>query len=782
MFRKQRRKLKLKIKWLDIKISKYQKLLLFFAFIFWIIWIRLFYLQIIKHSEYNNLLVSQHYSISSLEPQRWNIYIEDENGHPISLTENINLYQLYVDPYIIWDSEKTSSLLTPILYKHFCDRYKLDKVDKLTCVKNVERFSWKKLIKEVSEIWTGALKNSIIEEDKKLDYITTWVLQQAIKEKLVSLVKKSYITKAYVWFFQDNSIIKKLKKANISGLEIINNYYVYVDLDKMNSLDITARQLTKILKSVDNKFNKWFFEKILNKRPKRYVKIVNFMNPLRINEIKKLKEKYKYTKENKVPLFHWIWFKKQPFRFYPNGSFLSHVIGYMNWKNWVWWIEEYFNDILKWKEGKIVWMNTPWIWKIGSSSLQIQKAEDGADIYLTVDYTLQKTVEEIIKRYYFTLKADNVSIVIMDPYNGQIKAMASYPNFNPNYWKDIYKVIPINSKYKFLVDPEEGKTYIDIPILIKSGSKLKIATSKERFDSKYKKYMFKNVLWPRTFLNQNIQAPYEPWSIFKVITEAIAIDTKDISLYDYYMDKWKIKVGPYTIKNVAKECMWYNTFLHALEWSCNVWMVKIIQKIGKDVYYNYLQELWFGKKTGIELANEEMWKISALEHFSKARFYNNSFGQWILVTPLQMAVSYSATVNGGYLVKPTLVNKIKYQNDENIIKKYIVDKVFAFRVSKDIIYALYSTIYRWDLIKLAIPWYTIWWKTWTSQLSYKWRYQKWVWWTIGSFVGIITKNNLKYVVAVKVSRPRTCQWWLCTAWDIFKDVAKFIIKYKWIEK
>jgi cell division protein FtsI/penicillin-binding protein 2 len=83
---------------------------------------------------------------------------------------------------------------------------------------------------------------------------------------------------------------------------------------------------------------------------------------------------------------------------------------------------------------------------------------------------------------------------------------------------------------------------------------------------------------------------------------------------------------------------------------------------------------------------------------------------------------------------------------------------------------------------LAIPGFTVWWKTWTSQLSFKWKYQRWIWWTIGSFVGIATKDNLKYVIAVKVSRPRQCQWWICTAWHIFRDVAKFIIKYDGIEK
>jgi hypothetical protein len=94
------------------------------------------------------LLISQHFSVSELQPERGNIYVEDKDNNPIALTENINLYQLYADPFIIWNKDKVAKLLTPILFKHFCDRYKLEKVDRLTCVKNVEKFTKQTFLKE----------------------------------------------------------------------------------------------------------------------------------------------------------------------------------------------------------------------------------------------------------------------------------------------------------------------------------------------------------------------------------------------------------------------------------------------------------------------------------------------------------------------------------------------------------------------------------------------------------------------------------------------------------
>ena len=749
----------------------------------WILRVRLFYLEVLSYDKYYNLLISQHFSVSELQPERGNIYVEDKDNNPIALTENINLYQLYADPFIIWNKDKVAKLLTPILFKHFCDRYKLEKVDRLTCVKNVEKFTKQTFLKEeeITQNLTWNFQNTDLEQTNNLNQITTWELLNAIQTRLEKLLEKGYITQAYLWFYNED-VINQLKHAKIEWLKIVNDNYVYIDLDQINNFDKTVNQLYKILHPKNPKITIKYLTRILNKRPKRYVKIADYVNPLRIDEVKKLKQKFKTEKQNQVPLLHWIGFSTQPYRYYPFWSFLAHVLWYVNNNKGVLWIEEYYNDILKWEKWQIMWMDTPWIGQIGSSSLKIKPAKNWANIYLTIDINIQKKLESLLKKYYYDLKADSISAVVMNPFNGQIVALAQYPTFNPNNWKQIYKIKPLTQEYNFLLTGDMWKTYVDIPILVEKNWKLKLATLAERQDPKLKKYIFKNLLGPRTFVDQVISSPYEPGSIFKTITEAIWIDSHIISLYDYYTDKGEIKVWPYTIRNVAKECKWYNTFLHALERSCNVWMVHIVLKIWKDIFYNYLQQLGLGKLTWIQLAWEEPWKISALEHFSLARFFNNSFWQWILTTPIQIAVAYSAMVNGGYLVKPTIVKKIK-DNDKIInFAKFIVDKIFSEKTSKDIIYALYSTIYNWDLIKLAIENFTIWGKTWTSQIAFKWKYQRWNGWTIGSFAWIVTKDNLKYVIVVRTDRPRKCQWWICSSGKIFHDLAKFIIEYEGIKK
>ena len=768
--------------------DKTTKLVVFFWVLFFILFMRLFYLQIVMYDDYKYLLYSQHYSQSFLKPKRWDIYLEDKNGSSISMTQNINMYELYVDPFIIYNKEKTVKILTPILYDHFCTRNLLEKPEPKVCIKNVESFIWKDIIeKKESEFylsgddefltWTSS-KASLVEETIENIEFNTWMVTALIYDRLNFLLEKAYIKNAYIWFFHDEMLLERLKNTGIAWLSV-SNWYVNVDLDKVKDISKTSQILSRFLITKDDIFTEAYLSKLLKTRPKRYVKLADFVDPVWIKSLKEEKKKYKDEKQNRVPLLHWVWFKKLPFRYYPYWSFLSSVIGYVDNNQWKWWVEEYYDSELRWKEWKIVWMNTPWIWQIVSNMFEIQQPANGASVYLTIDPTLQKKVEQIVQYYFVDLVADNISVVIIDPYNGDIKSMISYPNFDINQWKDVYNIQSLTKEYSYLVDDE---TFLWVPVLVKVWNILRVATVEERKDRNLKKYMFKNKYWPQVAINEVISLPYEPWSIFKILTLAIWIDTDTIDLYDYYQDNGKVKIWPYSISNIAKQCTWYHTFLHAIERSCNVWMVRIVQKLKRQIFYNYLENMWFGKLTWIQLKWEKRWAISALQKFSYARFFNNSFWQWLLVTPLQIALAYSATINGGYLLKPSIVKRIEYENKTIDNTKYIVDKVFSSKLADSIKHSLYTTIYEWDLINLAVTWFTLGWKTWTSQIAYLWKYQQWKWWTIWSFAWIVTKENLKYVVVVKVTRPRKCQWWICSAWEIYKDIAKFIIWYEKILK
>jgi cell division protein FtsI/penicillin-binding protein 2 len=266
-------------------------------------------------------------------------------------------------------------------------------------------------------------------------------------------------------------------------------------------------------------------------------------------------------------------------------------------------------------------------------------------------------------------------------------------------------------------------------------------------------------------------------------------------MYDFYNDTNEVKVWPYTIKNAdPKNCWWYNSFLHAFVYSCNVWMVRIaygdwtgkIFGIGKESFYNYLDKLGFGKLTNIELAGESEWFVENSSTVALSRYLNNSFGQWLLTTPLQVAAWYAPIVNWWYYVKPTIVEWVYDRKSENYIQnqKQVLGQIFKPETSDVLKNSLFNVLdqnpeLRWITL---IEWYNLGWKSWTSQISYRWKYQQGLWWTNASFVGIVTKDDPKYVVVIQIRRPRSSIWWWQTAGKVFWDIAKFLINYSLIVK
>jgi len=394
---------------------------------------------------------------------------------------------------------------------------------------------------------------------------------------------------------------------------------------------------------------------------------------------------------------------------------------------------------------------------------------------------IQKELESRIKYYKRALVADSIAVTILDPETWWIKAMANAPDFNPNQPEEIYQLRPLTYDERYLI---EDPTYTDIPIYLLSGEDLHQAFIDEREKTEVKKYVFKNYRWPQTFINKNIAYAYEPGSVFKTLTLAIGIDSDAFSMYDFYNDPWFVKIWPYTIANISKKCEWDNTYLHALEFSCNVWLVRMAQSMTKYIFYSYLKKLWFGSLTDIELAWEERGTLPDFNTVSLARFFNNVFGEGILATPLQVATAYAAAVNGGFYIQPTLVKAMYDPNQKEYLhlSRKKKGRVFKQSTSQDIKDALVSVIDNGQLGKVKKPWFSLWWKTGTSEITFKWKYKWWHGWTNGSFVGIVTAKDTKYVIAVQVRRPRSSPWWLDTAWKVFSSIADFLLAYDKIEE
>ncbi len=756
----------------------------------------MFYIQIIRHSYYDKLLNQQHVSETSLQAKRGNIFTDDKAEKHIQLTDNITMYNIFVDPKFIWDKTKFIDILTPVIYKHFCELYGMQAVTKIQCIKNIEQFTQTQIIPPQPQFFyygSGIISSWYYFYDQtwydlQLQQIISWFTLETtsnlIKTRLDRMIYIGIKPKNYIGFFANTNFLADLEKLNLDYVDIQSKNYIYILPDKVGNVSKDVIPLKNILETYWYLSNFPNLEKSFYKQENRYVKIISDANPLIAQDIKDLKLKYYQTRSNdRIPLLHWLWMESYIKRYYQYWSFLSNVLWFVDKSNNAYyWVEQYFDDVLRGKDGKIVGRASAWIGPVWANEFELDEAQDGNDIYLTIDIGIQKEAESIIEKYHDLLQDDSISVLVYNPFNGQVKASANYPSYNPNNYNDAFTLQALGPEYWYVID---DLSYIENPVYIKTWWEYRLATSYERIDTNIPKYIAKNGYGPQVLVDKNIAMAYEPWSVFKAFTVAIGLDTDEIRFYDPYNDPGKVKVGQFTIKNADEACLGDRNFLHAFVWSCNVWMVRIAQKLGKEIFYNYVDKLGFGKITWIEVANEDWWFVEWTTTVSDARFFNNTFGQWLLVTPIQLAAAYWAIVNGGYYVKPTLIKWIfdKKTNTYHATTTNITKQIFRPETAEALKVWLFSVMDQNPELKYAkVDGYQLWGKTGTSQISYKGKYMQWVWWTNGSFVGIITKDDPQYVIVIQVRRPRQNQWWFATAGKIFWDLAKFIINYSLIEQ
>ena len=792
----------------------------------------MFSLQVVQWEYYQDKLLDQHYTKSSLQAKRWNIYAQDKSGEKIKLTENIDLFALYVDPKHILDKKSLIQDLTPVLYEHFCVFYRLKEPTKLDCLENLQWFTKQKYLPEKRYIYymTGVVADEIAVQNYDSEYdaalqslyeIATpeWI-EAEIQTTLDEIIQIWFKPQNYLWNFEEFPwFVSELADMDLAYVEIVDDAYVYITPAQVTNRDRSARILNGLFDTYGITIDADVVsDRILLSQENRYVKIATDLNISLVDELQDKKELYREQRNELInkkreynqlkaeqdtgvavsipdeylavanteispyPAMYALWFEQSHTRYYPYETFMSHIIWYLDDAEQAFYgVEEYFDDLLAGIDGKIVWLATPWIGQIWSNNIVVDQPQNGSDVYLTIDPIIQKEVETIARDWHGYMAADSVAITILDPHTGKVKSLVNYPTYNPNSYADAYTMKPLTREDRFIVEDE---TRIDTPVFVMSGTQLLPATTDQRQDLTLKKYFFENYLWPQVFVDKNISYPYEPGSVFKSLALAIGIDSDAFSLYDFHSDPWFVEIGQYTIANISYICTGTHTFLHALEHSCNVGMVRMAQKMLKYAFYSYVDKLWFGKKTWIELANEEWWFIPDYNTVSVAWFFTNTYGAGMLATPLQMAAAYATLVNWWRYIKPTIVEAIYSQQKDRYIQLASQEKmkVFKTETSEDMKDALASVVRNGNLNEeLYFPGLSVWGKTGTSEIIYKGKFREGKWWTNTSFVWVTTAQDPRYIVSIQVRRPRSSQRWLDTAGLVFDKIADFLIAYDQIE-
>lgn len=420
-----------------------------------------------------------------------------------------------------------------------------------------------------------------------------------------------------------------------------------------------------------------------------------------------------------------IAFDKEIVRFYPEGPFLSQLLGFVGYKGDVrtglYGIEQAFNQYLSGTAGSLAQERAAGgAWIFGSRRDQTP-ARDGDTVLLTIDKTVQFKAESVIKEAVEHNSADSGSIVIMDPKTGAIVAMATYPTFDPN-------------DYSKVSDPS-------------------------------------------VYNNQITQGAYEPGSIFKPVTLAAALNEGKITAQTTYNDTGEVNVDGYTIENSDHKAHGTQTMTQALEQSLNTGMIYAKGTIGNKKFLDYVNKFGFGKDTGIEVM-ENAGDLSNLKNNIDVNYDTASFGQGLNITPIQMLQAYGAMANGGRMMKPYVVNaRITGDGKVEDTKPQEVGQPITVQTASTISAMLVNVVENGHGKKAAVKGFYVAGKTGTAQVPLKDGKGYDANNNIGSFAGYAPVEDPRFVMLVRVNHPRSVSFAESTAAPAFGTMAQFLLQY-----
>lgn len=339
-----------------------------------------------------------------------------------------------------------------------------------------------------------------------------------------------------------------------------------------------------------------------------------------------------------------IWFEDEYKREYPNGSLACDVIGFTRSDNaGQYGLEEYYNDILCGTNGRQYgYLND-------DSNLERTTipAIDGYDIQTTIDGNIQSIVEKYLLEFNEEYKdavrpgngAHNVGCIIMEVNTGNILAMASYPNYDLN-------------------DTRNTENLIGMPELDEKNQRTGEYLTADMIRAMDDETMYRHLdaLWK----NFCIVDTYEPGSVSKPFTVAAALETGAITGEEKFNCEGRLEVGDYKIKCHQIYGDGYISVAEGIERSCNVVLMNVAFKLGKDRFVDFQHLFGFGLKTNIDLAGESRTAslVYNKDNIRQTELATCSFGQGFNASMIQVITGFCSLINGGYYYEPHVVSRI----------------------------------------------------------------------------------------------------------------------------
>lgn len=424
----------------------------------------------------------------------------------------------------------------------------------------------------------------------------------------------------------------------------------------------------------------------------------------------------------------------EPMRFYPQGITAAQVVGALNLNGeGISGIEAYYDQILRGTEGRVEGEFDPARNPIATSLSRTLPPQDGANLQLTIDPFIQQVAERELKQAVDEQNADGGTIIVLDPRTGAILAMASWPFFDPNRWQEY---------------PPE--------------------------------------VYGR---NPAIGVVYEPGSTFKMFTASAALSSGAVTTSTTVDDPgWVVRYGR-TLRNFDGAPRGPLTLAGMLYYSSNVAALQFNELTGPEAFYRTLTRFGFGQPTGVDLAGEE----SGIVNFYGGAGYNpltfliNAYGQAISVTPLQLVQAAAAIANDGVMMQPYVVQRI-CRNDECVqTQPQVAGKPIEPEVARAVREMLVEAANHYAPViwgprtgnwrdQWLIPGYRVGAKTGTASIplpggGYDPTY------TIGSVLGIAPVDEPRFVVLVKIDRPKKDTLGVLTAIPVYYNIVDQLLRY-----
>jgi len=446
----------------------------------------------------------------------------------------------------------------------------------------------------------------------------------------------------------------------------------------------------------------------------RYMVLVDFVDGKAAKQLKQLMDSaLEMAEPGKPSRLQGLGLSAHPHREYPEHALASNVVGFVSREGKGYFgIEEKYNSLLAGNTVRV------WVPTDPNRAVELPEVPGGTTLVLTIDRQLQASVEQILDSALDDYGAAQGTIVVMDPRDGGILALASSPRMDLNEFGD----------YAF------------------------IYSNASEF-------------------NRAVSMPYEPGSVLKVLTMAAALDSGTVVPSTPFLDTGFVQAGGATIRNWNDEAWGQQDMVGCLQHSLNVCLAWVADRMGADTFYTYMKRFGFGHLTGVDLAGEAAGrlKVPGDSDWYPVDLATNAFGQGIAVTPMQMLMAVSAVSNDGRMVVPHVLHAMVRDNRQYSVPTQFAGTPISAETANTLTEMLAISLEN-ESSSALVPGYRLAGKTGTAQIPGPFGYETGA--TNASFVGWGPVDDPQFMVYVWLERPSTSIWGSETAAPTFSRVAQ----------